>query len=208
MIGFYNYTVILTYMSLASAVVGITQVFEGHERIAILCLLISGICDLFDGKVARHKKDRTDQEKLFGIQIDSLCDLVAFGVLPACIGYNMGFNYGLGLVSAILIVLCGLIRLGYFNVKEEERQRTTAENRKEYQGVPITTSSIILPLLFLAKKNIPDEAYPYVFQGFMVALALLFVLNIKVKKLSARSIFIMFTLAALVIIGLWTLAPK
>ena len=208
MIGFYNYTVILTYMSLASAVVGITQVFEGHERIAILCLLISGICDLFDGKVARHKKDRTDQEKLFGIQIDSLCDLVAFGVLPACIGYNMGFNYGLGLVSAILIVLCGLIRLGYFNVKEEERQRTTAENRKEYQGVPITTSSIILPLLFLAKKNIPDEAYPYVFQGFMVALALLFVLNIKVKKLSAKSIFIMFTLAALVIIGLWTLAPK
>ncbi len=208
MIGFYNYTVILTYMSLVSAVVGITQVFEGHERIAILCLLVSGICDLFDGKVARHKKDRTDQEKLFGIQIDSLCDLVAFGVLPACIGYNMGFNYGLGLVSAILIVLCGLIRLGYFNVKEEERQRTTAENRKEYQGVPITTSSIILPLLFLAKKNIPDEAYPYVFQGFMVALALLFVLNIKVKKLSAKSIFIMFTLAALVIIGLWTLAPK
>lgn len=208
MIGLYNYTVILTYMSLVSAVVGITQVFEGHERIAILCLLVSGICDLFDGKVARHKKDRTDQEKLFGIQIDSLCDLVAFGVLPACIGYNMGFNYGLGLVSAILIVLCGLIRLGYFNVKEEERQRTTAENRKEYQGVPITTSSIILPLLFLAKKNIPDEAYPYVFQGFMVALALLFVLNIKVKKLSAKSIFIMFTLAALVIIGLWTLAPK
>ena len=208
MIGFYNYTVILTYLSLCSAVVGITQVFEGRERIAILCLLISGICDLFDGKVARHKKDRTDQEKLFGIQIDSLCDLVAFGVLPACIGYKLGFNYGLGLAAAVLIVLCGLIRLGYFNVKEEERQRNTAENRKEYQGVPITTSSIILPLLFLAKKNIPDAAYPYVFQGFMVALSILFVANIKVKKFSARSIFIMFTLAALVIIGLWTIAPK
>ena len=187
--------------------VGITQVFEGRERIAILCLLISGICDLFDGQVARHKKDRTDQEKLFGIQIDSLCDLVAFGVLPACIGYNMGFHYGLGLVSAVLIVLCGLIRLGYFNVMEEERQRSTAENRKEYQGLPITTSSIILPLLFLAKKNIPDEAYPYVFQGFMIALAVLFVVDIKVKKLSAKSIFLMFTLAALVILGLWKIAP-
>ena len=208
MIGFYNYTVILTYMSLCSAVVGITQTFEGRERIAILCLLISGICDLFDGKVARHKKDRTDQEKLFGIQIDSLCDLVAFGVLPACIGYKMGFNYGLGLVSAVLIVLCGLIRLGYFNVMEEERQKATAENRKEYQGLPITTSSIILPLLFLAKKNIPDEAYPYVLQGFMLALALLFVLDIKVKKLSAKSIFLMFTLAALVILGLWKFAPS
>ena len=196
MIGFYNYTVILTYLSLCSAVVGITQVFEGRDYIAILCLLISGICDLFDGK-----------EKVFGIQIDSLCDLVAFGVLPACIGYNYGFNYGLGLVSAVLIVLCGLIRLGYFNVMEQERQQTTSENRKEYQGLPITTSSIILPLLFLGKHNIPDEAYPYVFQAFMVLLAVLFVLNIKVKKLSAKSIFLMFTLVALLILGLWKFAP-
>ena len=208
MIGFYNYTVILTYMSLCSAVVGITQTFEGRERIAILCLLISGICDLFDGKVARHKKDRTDQEKLFGIQIDSLCDLVAFGVLPACIGYKMGFNYGLGLVSAVLIVLCGLIRLGYFNVMEEERQKTTAENRKEYQGLPITTSSIILPLLFLGKHNIPNGAYPYVFQSFMIILAILFVLDIKVKKFSAKSLFLMFTLAALIILGFLKFAPK
>lgn len=207
MIGFYNYTVILTYLSLCSAVVGITQVFDGNDRIAILCLLISGICDLFDGKVARHKKDRTEQEKVFGIQIDSLADIVCFGVLPACIGYNLGFNYGLGLVSSILIVLCGLIRLGYFNVMEQERQKSTAENRKEYQGLPITTSSIILPLIFLAKKNIPDVAYPYVFQGFMTALAILFVVDIKVKKLSAKSIFLMFTLAALVIIGLWKFAP-
>ena len=133
---------------------------------------------------------------------------MAFGVLPACIGYKMGFNYGLGLVSAVLIVLCGLIRLGYFNVMEEQRQKSTTENRKEYQGLPITTSSIILPLLFLGKRNIPNAAYPYVFQGFMLALAVLFVLNIKVKKVSAKSIFLMFTLAALVILGIWKFAPS
>ena len=207
MIGFYNYTVILTYLSLCSSVFGITQVFEGRDAIAILCLLISGICDLFDGKVARHKKDRTDQEKVFGIQIDSLADLVCFGVLPACIGYNYGFNYGLGLVSALLIVLCGLIRLGYFNVMEQERQKSTAENRKEYQGLPITTSSIILPLLFLGRHNIPKIAYPFVFQGFMILLAVLFVLDIRVKKFSAKSLFVMFTLAALMILGLWKFAP-
>ncbi|MBR6044029.1 MAG: CDP-alcohol phosphatidyltransferase family protein [Ruminococcus sp.] len=205
MIGFWNYTVILTYISLLSAVFGITQVFEGTERslsIAFLCLLLSGICDLFDGKVARHKKDRTDQEKVFGIQIDSLADLVCFGVLPAVIGYQYGFNYGLGLVSALLIVLCGLIRLGYFNVMEEERQRTSAENRKEYQGLPITTSAIVLPLLFMGRHNIPKAAFPYVFQFFMLALAVLFVLNIRVKKISAKSIFIMFTITALIIFGL------
>jgi len=201
MIGFYNYTVILTYVSLCSAVYGITQVFEHNEAIAFLCLLLSGICDLFDGKVARHKTDRTEQEKVFGIQIDSLADLVCFGVLPAVIGYSYGFNYGLGLVSALLIVLCGLIRLGYFNVMEEERQRTTAENRKEYQGLPITTSAIILPLIYMGRHNIPKVAYPYVFQGFMLLLAVLFVLNIKVKKISAKSIIIMFTIAAIIILG-------
>ncbi|MBQ7186562.1 MAG: CDP-alcohol phosphatidyltransferase family protein [Ruminococcus sp.] len=208
MIGFYNYTVILTYLSLCSAVFGITQVFEGKESIAFLCLVISGICDLFDGKVARHKKDRTDQEKIFGIQIDSLADLVCFGVLPACIGYHYGFNHGLGLIAALMIVLCGLIRLGYFNVMEEERQRTSAENRKEYQGVPITTSSMLLPLLFMGRYNIPKEAYPYVFQGFMIALSILFVVDIRVKKFSTRGIVILFTIGAIIVLGYLKFGPK
>lgn len=202
MIGFYNYTVVLTYLSLCSAVYGITQVFEQNESIAFLCLLLSGICDLFDGKVARHKTDRTEQEKVFGIQIDSLADIVCFGVLPAVIGYSYGFNYGLGIASSVLIVLCGLIRLAYFNVMEEERQRNSADARKEYQGLPITTSAIILPLVYMGRHNIPKAAFPYVFQGFMLLLAVLFVLNIKVKKLSAKSIFIMFTITALIILGL------
>lgn len=83
MIGFYNYSVILTYIGLVSSVFGITQVFENHMSIAFLCLLLSGICDLFDGKIARSMKNRTEHEKVFGIQIDSLCDLVCFGVFPA-----------------------------------------------------------------------------------------------------------------------------
>ena len=57
MIGFYNYSVILTYIGLVSSVFGITQVFENHMSIAFLCLLLSGICDLFDGKIARSMKN-------------------------------------------------------------------------------------------------------------------------------------------------------
>lgn len=201
MIGFYNYTVILTYIGLLSSVYGITQTFEHHYAIAFLCLVVSGICDLFDGKVARSKKDRTDHEKVFGIQIDSLCDLVCFGVLPACIGYSYGFNHGLGLISAMMIVLGGVIRLGYFNVMEEERQRNTEENRKEYQGLPITTTSIILPLLYVGRHNVPAPAFPYVFQGFMILMALLFVLNISIKKLSNKGILILFTLGILIFVG-------
>ena len=50
MIGFYNYSVILTYIGLVSSVFGITQVFENHMSIAFLCLLLSGICDLLTAR--------------------------------------------------------------------------------------------------------------------------------------------------------------
>ena len=91
MIGFYDYTVILTYLSLMSGTIGIMLCLNGigHPYLGMFFLLISGLCDTFDGKVARTKKDRTPQMKKFGIQIDSLSDLIAFGILPACIGIAM-----------------------------------------------------------------------------------------------------------------------
>ena len=60
MIGFYDYTVILTYISFASAVSGIFCASTGHVRWAIVFLAFSGLCDMFDGKVASTKKDRTE----------------------------------------------------------------------------------------------------------------------------------------------------
>ena len=64
MLGFYNYTVILTYISLCSAVTGIFTAIagSGHPFIATACLMVCGCCDAFDGMVARSKKDRTEQE--------------------------------------------------------------------------------------------------------------------------------------------------
>ena len=91
MIGYYDYTVLLTYFSLVSAGLGILISLHGdcHPYIGVFFLLFCGLCDAFDGKVARTKKNRTEEECKFGIQIDSLSDLVAFGVLPACIGEAM-----------------------------------------------------------------------------------------------------------------------
>lgn len=85
MIGIYDYTVLLTYFSLLSAGTGIVVSLSGHGHpyIGTFFLLFCGLCDAFDGKVARTKNNRTELERNFGIQVDSLSDLVAFGVLPA-----------------------------------------------------------------------------------------------------------------------------
>ena len=77
-IGYYNYTVILTYISLFCSIAGMLFTVNGWYKMAVLCLALSGLCDMFDGKIARRKTDRTDDEKCFGIQIDSLCDMVCF----------------------------------------------------------------------------------------------------------------------------------
>lgn len=133
MLGVYDYTVILTYISLWISIGGMMLSLNGHLDLAVLCLALSGLCDMFDGKIARTKKDRTEIEKRFGIQIDSLCDIVCFGVGPAIICYCMGMNGIVGVLILMFYVLAGLIRLAWFNVTEECRQDETTENRKCYR---------------------------------------------------------------------------
>ena len=84
MLGFYNYTVVLTYVGMLTGFAGILIAAGGQVSPALLCLLGAGFCDMFDGKIA-STRPRTQQEKRFGSQIDSLSDLVCFGVLPAVI---------------------------------------------------------------------------------------------------------------------------
>ena len=137
MIGFYDYTVILTYISFASSISGIFLATRGHFNWAIFCLAFSGLCDMFDGKIARTKKNRTEDEKRFGIQIDSLCDVVCFGVFPIVLCYELGMTHFYSIPILIFYGLAGVIRLGYFNVMEEKRQNETSENRKYYQGLAV-----------------------------------------------------------------------
>ena len=180
-IGYYNYTVILTYLSLASAVSGMLFTVNGHFRIALVCLAFSGLCDMFDGKVARAKKDRTEEEKRFGIQIDSLCDVVSFGIFPALWSYCMGMKSALGIGILILYTTGGVIRLGYFNVMEEKRQQKTKEARTSYSGLPITSIAIILPLAAMAGLLWKRQAC-LLLHITMLAVGILFVTRIRVPK--------------------------
>ena len=149
MIGVYDYTVIATYLSLLLGLGGLYSAAQNEPLDAMLCLMLAGLLDAFDGRIARTKKDRTEQEKRFGIQIDSLNDLVCFGVLPAAIGWSMDCDRLWFLATMSFFALCALIRLAYFNVTEEERQGRTSENRAYYLGVPVTASAVLVYALGL-----------------------------------------------------------
>ena len=205
MIGFYDYTVILTYLSLMSGTIGIMLCLNGmgHPYLGMFFLLFSGLCDTVDGKVARSKKDRTTQMKKFGIQIDSLSDLIAFGMLPACIGiamlrytmcipdlsgvtryllthYTLQTQIVLSLI-AVLYVLAAMIRLAYFNVMEEEDQNRDETGAKIYTGLPVTSAALIFPAVLLIHMLIRADL-TFLYFGVMLITGGLFISKIQIKK--------------------------
>ena len=142
---------------LISSVLGMTRAIHGDYKLAIFCLAFSGICDAFDGRVARTKKNRTADEKNFGIQLDSLCDVVCFGVFPALICYLLGVRGTLGLALVMFYCLCAVIRLAFFNVLEAKRQKEEEGGNKMYRGLPVTSIAFILPLFFLLHFLFPGQ---------------------------------------------------
>ena len=186
MLGIYNYTVILTYIGFLSGFAGILCALEGNAAWALNCLVLAGICNVFDGKVASTKKDRTRSEKRFGIQIDSLSDLVCFGVLPAVIVYTLGRGW-LRAVACGAYVLCALIRLAWFNVDEEARQDFDTGRRKVYLGLPVTSAAAVFPLLYgLCILFCWPISILSIFVLLLVAAAFLTPFSIRKPSLSVR----------------------
>ena len=149
MIGFYDYTVIMTYISVVSSMIGIFCAVTDHISAAVCCLAFSGLCDMFDGKIARTKK----------------------------------------------------IRLAYFNVMEEKRQNETSENRKYYQGLPITSMSVVLPLLFVVSLLFPEYKWFVVLLHIaMLTVGLLFILDFKFRKPTNRELVIIVAVVSVAVL--------
>lgn len=221
MIGFYNYTVVVTYISLMCSLFGMAVCVKesiasgginGDYRLAVLMLALSGLLDMFDGKIARTKKDRTEDEKRFGIQLDSLCDVICFGAFPVLLAYCMGMK---GLFSGVIFAIYALgavIRLAFFNVMEEKRQQETSENRKAYQGLPVTSIAVIFPILFFLGflcKRVGFEAGPsLVLQIGLLITGVLFVVDFKVKKPSNLTIAVFVLAVAIIMILIFSVTGK
>ncbi len=202
MIGYYNYTVILTYLSLLSALFGTHIAFNGQSKYALICLFLCGAFDAFDGIVARTKKDRTVEEKKFGIQIDSLVDMFSFGIFPTFIGYTLGLNGWVWFFIFSIYSIAAVSRLGYFNVSEEMRQQGTTEKRKYYQGLPVTCSAVIFPAVYLTLFFFDMSVVRCIYGCVMAIVAIAFVTDFKVVKPGIKGILGIGVVGILVMIGL------
>ncbi len=192
LVGCYNKSVILTHVGVAISLLGI--LLAERSDWAICCLIAAGVCDLFDGKVARMCK-RTKQEEQFGIQIDSLADVVSFLVFPTVLLFSIGENSLLTYVVAVLYLLAGITRLGWFNI-------TTDGDTKYYQGLPVTYAALVISLVYALFQFCSFVYFPWIWEIVYLMLAFFFVLNIRIKKPGGvwYGIFALLAVAAVIVI--------
>ncbi len=190
LLGFYDYTVILTYTGMICGFLGILMAVNSRFWDSVICLMLAGICDMFDGAVA-STKTRSKREKRFGIQIDSMSDMVCFGVLPAIFLYFISDKNMLAGTVAAIYTLSALIRLSYFNVCEEERQETTDEKRTVYTGLPVTTVSVTLPAVYIILTGRKSAGYlPYLVLLVLSGAGFLSPFEVKKPNLAGKVIIL------------------
>ena len=197
-IGKWNKSVILTYIGLIFSMFGIFICItkENSINIAMCCLIISGICDLFDGFIARKCK-RTEEEKMFGIQLDSLVDVVNFIAFPIVIFININSYYNL--LAFIIFGICGIARLADFNIKVEN----SGQPIKYYTGLPVTYTALIFPLIYLLKYILPLNLFNIIFTISIYLVSVLNVLNIKLLKPKGIAYLFFSFLAIIVLVLYW-----
>jgi CDP-diacylglycerol--serine O-phosphatidyltransferase len=114
---------------------------------AFLLLPLALVCDFLDGYVARL--DRSRQSRL-GADLDSLADVISFGVAPAVLGFTLGMRGGWDMLILTYFVVCGVSRLARFNVTAEALADADTGKVKYFEGTPIPTSVVIVVLLGVA----------------------------------------------------------
>ncbi len=166
---------------------------------AAMLLIFAMFFDLLDGRVARMTKTQS----AFGLQIDSLADIVSFGVAPSVLVYKWSLNHfpTAGLLAAFLFTACGAIRLARFNVLSSDPSGTPVKPGKYVTGLPIPPASGVLITLVVANHAaggaLGGAEYALLIMGVTVGLSLLMVSNIQFrsfKDLSLNPATVMFVL--------------
>ncbi len=146
--GTYIWPNLFTTANLFSGFIGIVNSINGNFELAAIAILVSCVFDILDGKIARM----TGGTSRFGVEYDSLADLVAFGVAPGLLMYLMALKpfSRVGWLAAFVFMACGALRLARFNVQVE------TASKKYFVGLPIPGGALFIAttVLFMSHWNV------------------------------------------------------
>jgi CDP-diacylglycerol--serine O-phosphatidyltransferase len=188
---------ICSLAGLLCALVAIYFAVLGIFAASMIGLIWAVFFDWSDGIIARRLQGQNEKQREFGGQLDSLIDIVSFGVCPAMVLLSFGDFSPWFLPGAFLLVAAGVLRLSYFNV-------FGLVGKSTYMGLALDNNSILLPFVFLFVGMVPQPFAAIALYALLMALAALNVAPIRTPKLEGERWYCaltLYTLAITVIYG-------
>ena len=181
--GVYLLPNLITTGSLFAGFYAIVAAIDGRFHAAAIAILVSLVLDGLDGRIARMTKSTSD----FGVQYDSLADLVAFGVAPGILVYLWALKpyHQFGWVAAFLFVVCGALRLARFNVQQGSM------DPRYFNGLPIPAAATMIATAIIFYYEIGEwapERHVYIL-AMIYLLSFLMVSNIKYVSFKKMELF-------------------
>lgn len=193
---------ICSLTGLLSAVSGIYFAIKGNFPAAIIGVLWAVLFDWYDGIIARKLKGRAKIQGVFGAQLDSMIDIVSFGILPAIILLSYG-NYNVWFIpGAFVIVASSAMRLSYFNVYG-------LIDSKTYQGLALDNNVLILAFVFLFENLFEHSAFSIIIYVLLMILSALNLSSIPTPKFGGKWVYVLLVYVfALTFVFAWILYNK
>lgn len=175
---------ICSLLGLLSAVFGIYFAIVGNFKAAIIGVLWAVLFDWYDGIIARKLKGRTKIQGAFGAQLDSMIDIVSFGILPAIVLLSYGNYSAWYLPGAFIIIAASAIRLSYFNVYG-------LIDSKTYTGLALDNNVLILAFAFLFESYFEHATFSILIYGLLLLLAVLNLSSIPTPKFGGKWTYVL-----------------
>jgi len=175
---------ICSLLGLLSAMFGIYFAIEGNFLASIISILWAVLFDWYNGIIARKMKGRTKEQGNFGEQLDSMIDIVSFGIFPAILLLSYG-NYSVWFMpGAFIIVAASAIRLSYFNVYG-------LIDSKTYMGLVLDNNVLILAFIFLFESFFSYTVFSIIIYSLLMVLSALNLASIRTYKFGGKWVHIL-----------------
>ena len=194
----------ITVLAICAGMSGLRFAILGRWEGAVLAILIAGVLDGLDGRVARLLKGTSK----FGAELDSLSDIVSFGVAPAVIMYTWALRdvKGIGWLLALVFTIAMALRLARFNTMSADEEADEEEKRDYFSGIPAPASAALalwpMILYFLTDiEFLRNPVFCSIYLGAIAALTVSSLPTFSFKKLSIKRQYVLFYLLGIAILA-------
>jgi len=178
-LGVYDWSVLLTYVSLCFGILGSCMAIGSKLANAMACLVLSALFEKLNEKFERAKLAKCGaEEHRYGTHADSLSNLICFGVLPCAIGYAVGLDSMIHMVFYTFYIISVVVRLAYFNAKTESEEDSS---KKYLIGLPVLSIAILLPVLYLF-KDILGSVYQLIMTCIYPIAGISYISSFRIRK--------------------------